>query len=134
MITGTQHGNRNNSKRSVDLAEPGVLWDEDLRGLGLKVTSTGVRPYIFQYRLGGRETYAKRYTIGRHGSPWTPTTARAEAAQLLLPAKRGIDPQRAERERRRQSVDLAFAPYCQRFLALYVRGEWRAVILSPKAY
>jgi hypothetical protein len=32
--------------------------------------------------MGGREAKTRRYTIGAHGSPWTPTTARTGAERL----------------------------------------------------
>ena len=112
------------TKRSVDAASPGFLWDEELRGFGLKVTPLGAKSYVFQYRLGGRETHAKRYTIGSHGSPWTPSAAREEAERLALLVRRGIDPRENSLERRRQAVDLAFRTYANRFLDKYVRAEW----------
>lgn len=114
------------SKRTVDAAGTGFLWDEELRGFGLKVTSKGARSYVFQYRLGGRETLARRFTIGTHGSPWTPSTARQEAERLALMVRQGIDPREDQRERRRESVDLAFRAYAKRFLELYVATEWPA--------
>lgn len=114
------------TKRSVDAAVTGFLWDEELRGFGLKVTSAGARSYVFQYRMGGRETTARRFTIGTHGSPWTPTTARQEAERLSMLVKRGVDPREQEREQRRQAVDLAFRQYASRFLDRYVRPEWPA--------
>jgi hypothetical protein len=57
----------------------GFLWDEDLKGFGLRTTSSGSASYVLQYRMGGRESKTRRYTIGGHGSPWTPRAARAEA-------------------------------------------------------
>ena len=48
------------------------LWDRELSGFGLKVTPNDTRTYLVQYRLGGRGSPTRRYTIGRHGSPWTP--------------------------------------------------------------
>lgn len=96
------------TKQAVDAAAPGFLWDEDLRGFGLKVTDKGARSYVFKHRLGGREAPARRYTIGRHGSPWTPASARAEAERLLVLVRQGIDARVQARERRRQAVDLAF--------------------------
>src|SRR5690242_20062771 len=61
-------------------ARDGFLWDTELAGFGLKVTPAGARVYVVQYRAGRR---LRRYTIGRHGSPWTPEAARREAARLL---------------------------------------------------
>jgi integrase len=74
--------------------------------------------------MGGREAVAKRYVIGRHGSPWTPTTAREEAQRLLTMAKQGKDPFDVDRERKRVAVDLAFEPYAERFLEVYGRANW----------
>ena len=45
----------------------GYLWDEDLEGFGLRTSSTGAASYILQYRMGGRESKTKRYTIGFDG-------------------------------------------------------------------
>ena len=48
--------------------------------------------YVLHYRTEeGRQRW---YTIGRHGSPWTPETARAEAQRLLGEVRRGLDPTR----------------------------------------
>lgn len=58
------------------------LWDTLVRGFGLKVTPKGARSYVYQYRLGGREAKTRRFTIGVHGSPWTPDAARKEAKRL----------------------------------------------------
>ncbi len=43
------------------------LWDDILRGFGVRVTGAGTKSYVFQYRLGGRESRTRRYTIGRNG-------------------------------------------------------------------
>lgn len=114
------------TKRSVDSASPGFLWDEELRGFGLKVTPAHAKSYVFQYRMGGRETHARRITIGAHGSPWTPASARSEAERLAMMVKRGVDPREHRLQRRREAVDLAFRPYAQRFLERYVTAEWPA--------
>ncbi|MBW4332340.1 Arm DNA-binding domain-containing protein [Stakelama sp. CBK3Z-3] len=58
----------------------------------MKVTSSGAASYVLQYRMGGRESKTRRYTIGAHGSPWTPATARAEAERLSLLIAQGTDP------------------------------------------
>lgn len=59
------------SRRTLDAlllaAVDGFLWDEDLRGFGLKTTSHGAASYVVQYRMGGREANTRRYTIGAHG-------------------------------------------------------------------
>jgi integrase len=83
------------TKRMVDAVRPNVadqfLWDNELKGFGLKVTRTGVKVYILQYRKGGRGAPTKRVTIGRHGA-LTPDQARKEAARLLGAIANGSDP------------------------------------------
>jgi Arm DNA-binding domain len=70
------------TKRTVDTAQAGNrviwVWDSEVRGFGLKVTPSGQKIYVVHYRTGGRETPMRRYTIGKHGWPWTPETARQE--------------------------------------------------------
>lgn len=46
-------------------------------------------------------TRTRRYTIGRHGSPWTPHTARDRALDVLQLARTGVDPIDSERNARR---------------------------------
>lgn len=117
------------TKRAVDaLASDGgtvFLWDDELRGFGVRVTANGAKSYIYQYRLGGREAQKKRATIGRHGSPWTPATAREEAQRLALMAGKGIDPADHDRERRRQAVDLAFSAYVTAFTNDELKASWK---------
>lgn len=87
-------------KRSVDGAKVGerdyFLWDTELKGFGLKVTPAGNRIYVVQYRTGGRGSPARRFTIGKHGAPWTPNKARTEAKRLLGSIADGKDPQSAK--------------------------------------
>lgn len=81
------------TKRTVDAAQPGekdvFLFDEDLIGFGLKITPTGRKVYLVQYRF---QESKKRVMIGVHGSPWTPDQAREEARRLLGLVSAGHDP------------------------------------------
>src|SRR4051812_27446104 len=117
------------TKRSVDVltctASDTFLWDEVLKGFGLRLTSKGARSYVVQYRMGGREAPSRRYTIGSHGSPWTPETARREAERILIMVRQGTDPVDAKNERRRQAVDLAFNSYVESFSRLYLQKRWK---------
>ena len=65
------------TKRTLDATHPGAkdlfVWDDELRGFGLKVTPAGNKIFLVQYRLGGRGSTTRRYTIGTYRSPWTPT-------------------------------------------------------------
>jgi hypothetical protein len=77
------------TKRMVDSAQPGgrqlLTWDSGdgaVKGFGLLVMPSGVKSYVYQYRIGGRAGRTRRYTIGRHGSPWTPESARRREKAL----------------------------------------------------
>jgi integrase len=117
------------TKHGVDLLAPTgrdyFFWDEEFHGFGVRVTPTGGKSYILQYRMGGRETTSRRFTIGRHGSPWTPQTARKEAERLAILIRQGVDPVQADHERRRQAIDLAFDSYVESFVDLYLKKRWK---------
>ena len=117
------------TKRSVDAATPGdktiFLWDTELKGFGLKITTSGSRIYIFQYRTGGREAKTKRVTIGAHGSPWTADLARNHAKELSFGVHKGDDPRELDQQRRRDAVDLAFDKYAEEFINQYLKQNWK---------
>jgi integrase len=83
------------SKRTVDAAKPGAkdtyVWDQELKGFGLKVTPAGRKVYLVQYRLGGRKGRTRRVTIGAHGI-LTADEARSRAKKLLGEVAAGRDP------------------------------------------
>jgi integrase len=61
-----------------------------------------------------REGRQRRFTIGRHGAPWTPDTAREEARRLLGEIVSGADPASAKREAREA---MTVAEICDAYLA-----------------
>lgn len=81
-----------------------VLWDTEVKGFGLRVTATGSKTYVLRYRMGGRESALRTYTIGQHGSPWTPDQARRRALELLSQVRSGIDPAAARETGRRDAA------------------------------
>ena len=108
------------------------VWDSKLSGFGVKVTPSGGRVFIYQYRLGGRGAKVRRYTIGKFG-PFTPDKARAEAEHLARMVATGSDPQQAKVERQRQAVDLAFDKYLDRFETDCLRVKWPASYAEARA-
>lgn len=60
------------TKRTVDALAAsrtdGFLWDEGIRGCGVRKTRSGSVSYVLQFHMGGREAGTRRYTIGSHGS------------------------------------------------------------------
>ena len=92
------------TKRVVDGAAPDpngkqlIIWDSEVKGFALRVTPAGAKSYVLNYRTAeGRE---RRYTIGKHGSPWTCEGARDKAVDLLRDIAEGRDPMEDKREAR----------------------------------
>ncbi|MBL8808130.1 MAG: site-specific integrase [Rhodospirillales bacterium] len=85
------------TKRTVDgLASGKTVWDGELRGFGIRRQKDAVPVYVVYFRVGGGRKAPQRFlTIGKHGSPWTPDTARARAEVVLREAKIGNDPAKA---------------------------------------
>ncbi|KWV94492.1 hypothetical protein ASS64_11945 [Erythrobacter sp. AP23] len=101
-----------------------ILWDRDLKGFGLRISPGGAKSYVIQYRMGGRGFPARRYTIGKHDSPWTTVAARSEAKRLLAEVELGRDPKEAEEERQADQLNSRFEQFAEQFLELYGRREW----------
>jgi integrase len=124
------------TKRLVETAAPDAVndafrWDSELRGFGLKVTPAGVKVYVLQYHVGtGRNARRRRLVIGRHGSPWTPETARMEAKRFAGEIAKGLDPlERREQERNTITV----AELCDLYLAEGVSHKKATTLRSDRA-
>src|SRR5690349_1722694 len=75
--------------RTVDALESGeTAWDSEVRGFGVR-RQTEKRVYLLKTRVAGKQRWI---TIGEHGAPWTPTTARNEAQRLWGVIREGKDP------------------------------------------
>jgi integrase len=102
------------TKRVVDAVKAGesdtFVWDTEVRGFGLKITTRERKVYILQRRLNG---HLRRWTIGVHGSPWTPDAARSEANDLLRAVAHGEDPLE---ERRATKNAITVAELCDLYL------------------
>ena len=106
------------TKRTVDqLSQTSrdlLAWDGEVKGFGIRCRPTGAKHYVLKMRVGGRQRWI---TIGRHGSPWTPDTARREALRLLGLRATGQDP---ATERDHQKGVITVAELGDRFLKDYV--------------
>ncbi len=106
------------SKTTVDAAKPAaeryVIWDDKLKGFGLRVTPNGVKTYVARYRAGGgRSGQPRQFSVGRHGTI-TAEQARIDAGKILADATRDLDPQ-ADRAKKR--ADITVAQLCDLYLA-----------------
>lgn len=78
------------------------LWDDETRGFGVRITTTGIRSYIAQGRVNGKE---HRVTIGRHGV-FTCDQARDKAKEILQEMRKGVDPKAEKARKAAQGVTL----------------------------
>jgi integrase len=118
------------TKRTVDALRPAadgrelVLWDTELAGFGVRMQRGGAKTYILKYRAGkGRTAPLRKLTIGRHGSPWTPDQARAEAKRLLGLVAHSKDPAGA---RAAAKAAPTVADLAHRFLAEHAEAKRKA--------
>ena len=103
------------TKRAVDACKAEgtryTAWDTEVAGFGLRVTPAGERSYVLKYRCSGQQRW---FTIGRHGSPWTPEMARRQAQRLLGEVTRGVDPA-SDKQADREAITIA--ELCDLYLA-----------------
>jgi site-specific recombinase XerD len=89
-----------------------TVWDTDVAGFGARRQKSSSVSYIVFYRTAeGRQ---RVFTLGRHGSPWTPETARKEAKRVLGLVAAGADPSE-EKQSRRHAEDVS--QLCDMYLA-----------------
>jgi integrase len=105
------------TKAAVDRLSPGdMVWDADVRGFGVRCQRRD-RVYMVKYRSQGRQRW---FTIGKHGSPWTPELARREARRLLGLVAEGKDPaDKKQKDRSAPTVDAL----ADRFLEEHVEAK-----------
>src|SRR5258706_12772215 len=86
--------------REIRKLAPGkVIWDGAIVGFGARRQKSDAISYILFYRT--QEGRQRWHTIGRHGSPWTPDTARDGARGMLGGVAGGTDPAALNRGKRR---------------------------------
>lgn len=84
-------------------AKQSIFWDGKTPGLGLRVTASGAKSYIFQTEIHGKTL---RLTIGDQRA-WSISDAQAEAARLKVKTDQGIDPRQeaAEEKAAKQAAE-----------------------------
>lgn len=88
------------------MASGDLIHDATLKGFGARRQKDAVS-YFLKTRVNGKQRW---FTIGRHGQPWTPDSARKQAIQILA------DPTVAERPVAPEA-DLTFADVAAQFFA-----------------
>ena len=94
------------------LTPGGTAWDSTVAGFCARRRTSKAVFYGLKYRtLDGRQRW---HTIGRHGAPWTPDTAREEAQRLLADVTKGADPS-GDKQAKRHAATVA--DLCDLYLA-----------------
>lgn len=104
------------TKRVVDAttatSDDAIVWDTEVAGFRLRVRPTGRKVYEVRYRPKGSKIQ-RQIAIGRHGSPWTPETARERAKAILHAADAGADPLAI---RQKERASLTVSELCEAYL------------------
>lgn len=105
-------------KEVRSLPENTVLWDSQVPGYCARRRNSPTIVYGLKYRTGeGRQRW---HTIGRHGAPWTPDTARNEARRILSDVVKGKDPAGEKLAKRRAAT---MAQLCDDYLRAAAHGH-----------
>ena len=89
-----------------------TVFDTELSAFGAR-RQVGPASYFVKTRVKGRQKWV---TIGKHGAPWTPDSARKEARKIMTDAIDGVDRVAAKRY---ASAASTFAEVAQRFAVTY---------------
>ena len=94
------------------------VWDDEIRGFGLRVLPSGRKSYVIQYKVGGRGGNTRRKSLGLHGV-LTAEEARIEAKKCLSDRAKGKDPiAEHAANRKAQTVE----QLCRSYLAAAGKG------------
>jgi integrase len=105
------------TKRGVEallpMAKDYFVWDDEIKGFGVRIMTSGSRTYQAQYRKGGR---TRRISLGRHGNITT-EQARLKAREVMGLVAKGDNPaEEIAQHRRAPSV----GALCERFFETHV--------------
>src|SRR5215469_4327040 len=114
--------------REVRVLQPGeMIWDAAVTGFAARRQKGEAITYLVKYRTAeGRQRW---HVIGRHGAPWTPERARAEAQRILGEVVQGADPAARKRAARKATT---VAELCDAYLADAAAGRLLTRSKSPK--
>jgi integrase len=96
-----------------------TIWDTTVRGFGVRRQRRDP-VYVLKYRFHGRQRF---YTIGKHGAPWTPDTARYEALRLLGSIVSHEAPRDPSAERNFLKAQPTFAEFAEQYLTQYAEAH-----------
>jgi integrase len=124
------------TKRKIDQSQPGqkdnFLWDTELGGFGCKVTPSGKKTFVLQYRMPGlgRIGNARRFVLGVYPRI-SVEDARKLALEKLAEISKGHDPAVQQQKARAMEAE-AKANTLAAVAEKYLERHGKAKTLSPK--
>jgi integrase len=103
-----------------------IVWDAKIAGFGVRRQKSEARTYVVKARVKNQQRWI---TIGRHGAPWTPETARREAMRVLSNVVSGQDLASIRDE---EKSALTVAQLCDRYIADALDGKILTKFGNPK--
>lgn len=103
-----------------------IAWDAKVAGFGVRRQKSVARTYFVKARIKNRQRW---FTIGRHGAPWTPETARKEAIKILGGV---VDGQDLAAIRDEERAALTVSQLCNLYMADAESGEVLTKLGVPK--
>ncbi|WP_439596702.1 tyrosine-type recombinase/integrase [Falsiroseomonas sp.] len=108
----------NITSRAAETSPPGLMWDREVPGFGLRTLSSGARTWLFKYRaLDGRQHW---HRIGTFPA-MTVEEARKQARALRTAVDKGKDPSK-EREAERKAARAARAAAVEKLAESYAKA------------
>lgn len=105
-----------------------VEWCGKLPGFGCRVRPSGVKSFIVQYRIGGRNSPVRKVTVGTYGK-LTVEEAREAAAKILAKAELGDD---VAATRAKQRAEMTVAMLCDEYMQDGIDHKKSSTIASDK--
>jgi len=121
------------TKTAVDAIGPDgrdrIVWDAELKRFGVRVTESGKKTYVLQYKAGGA---TRRYTISATNL-MAPAEAREIARRKLAEIAQGADPSAEKKAARSKPKELNVADLCSLYLEAAQKGLVKTRFGKPKA-
>lgn len=132
------------TKKTVDSLIPSdkayFIWDTVLGGFGVKISPSGRKAYVVQYRISGQSRKTRRKTLGGHGVI-TCEQARVKARNFLGQAAFGDNPQQDSddfktAQKTSEILELFYQEHVVPKLAIRTREAYRHIIDKklPKSF
>lgn len=110
-------------------AKQTIFWDGKQLGLGLRVTASGAKSYIFQTELHGK---TMRITIGNYPA-WSISDAQTEAARLKVKTDQGIDPRQEAADKKAADQAATAAKKAREEREIVTVGQaWKEYVTARK--